>query len=356
MIRSHYIPQFILRSFCEKDKIQYCDFEKKSKETRNVYSVFSEKGYYSDEMEHDLCKKAEYIFANLYHNKIENARYTITLTRDELFILKKYLIVSAIRYRRSNLEEIKAEQRKYGEAFVTDFENNLKVILESENADTFESYLRKMIEKYHMNLSMEEIGQSKDINVPLWAEMKDICQSYVVFLQAPEGEEFIIPDVGRGVYIGPFGYKKIDAMLESSILMPPDMLWIMQSLTPRDYSVFPVSKKMAILTMSSFYLIMTDKEILRSEHISQDDSMIGDMLGFGHAGLFSGPEKKPMRPAGIKYIYEVKKAKPEDIAHLNALMIAQAENNIAFSNSKNLMCTKEKAPKYTEKDIGFIWR
>ena len=158
------------------------------------------------------------------------------------------------------------------------------------------------------------------------------------------------------MYIGPFGYDKIDIMLENNTLMSPDLLKIMQSLTPRDYSIFPISKKMAILTMSSFYLIMTDKEILRSEHISQDDSMIGDILGFGHAGLFSGPVTKPMRPSGTKYIYEVKKARPEDIAHLNALMIAQAENNIAFADSQKLNCTKEKLPKYTEKDLSFIWR
>jgi len=58
MVRSHYVPQFILKNFCWDNKITYCDFETKTKELRNVYSVFSQKGYYSDEVENELCDKA----------------------------------------------------------------------------------------------------------------------------------------------------------------------------------------------------------------------------------------------------------------------------------------------------------
>ena len=96
MINSHYFPQFILRNFYTNDKIKYCDLEKKKVELRNTRSVFTEEGYYPEGIEKDLCKKAEYLFANLYHNKFEEARNTLVLTRDELFTVKKYLIVSAI--------------------------------------------------------------------------------------------------------------------------------------------------------------------------------------------------------------------------------------------------------------------
>ena len=48
MVRSHYIPQFILRNFCEEGKIAYCDLDTKETALRNPRSVFSEFGYYPD--------------------------------------------------------------------------------------------------------------------------------------------------------------------------------------------------------------------------------------------------------------------------------------------------------------------
>ncbi|WP_407451867.1 DUF4238 domain-containing protein [Fibrobacter sp.] len=59
MLRSHFIPQFILRAFCESDKIQYMDLASKTVESRNPRSVFSEVGYYPEQLERDLCDKIE---------------------------------------------------------------------------------------------------------------------------------------------------------------------------------------------------------------------------------------------------------------------------------------------------------
>ena len=87
--------------------ITYYDLKDKTVEPRNTRSVFSEEVYYPEGIEKDLCQKAEYLFANLFHNKLENAGNSITLTVDELFVLKKYLIVSAIRYKYEFTDEEK---------------------------------------------------------------------------------------------------------------------------------------------------------------------------------------------------------------------------------------------------------
>ena len=49
-MNNHYIPQFLLKHFCEDGLIQYCDIENKKVESRNTRSIFSEKGYYPQQM------------------------------------------------------------------------------------------------------------------------------------------------------------------------------------------------------------------------------------------------------------------------------------------------------------------
>ena len=57
MVKSHYVPQLILRHFGTDERIQYCDLDKKIVETRNIKSTFAEKGYYPDEIETILSEK-----------------------------------------------------------------------------------------------------------------------------------------------------------------------------------------------------------------------------------------------------------------------------------------------------------
>ena len=72
MINSHYVPQLILRHFANAERIQYCDLGNRKVETRNIRSTFSEKGYYPDEIEKEMCYKIESQFANLLNNKLLN--------------------------------------------------------------------------------------------------------------------------------------------------------------------------------------------------------------------------------------------------------------------------------------------
>ena len=88
MIPSYFIPQFILRAFSENDKIQYIDLSSKVVESRNTCSVFSEDGYYPEQLEHDLCDKVERDFATL-HKKILKSAKKFTLFGAEMFFGKK---------------------------------------------------------------------------------------------------------------------------------------------------------------------------------------------------------------------------------------------------------------------------
>ena len=89
MVNSHFIPQLILRHFCENEKIQYYDLSSGNIESRSTKSVFSEKGYYPENIEKDLCHKIEVQFANILNNKILKENYNIALTSEDLLTIKK---------------------------------------------------------------------------------------------------------------------------------------------------------------------------------------------------------------------------------------------------------------------------
>ena len=104
MVNSHFIPQLILRHFCEDEKIQYYDLNSGNIESRSTKSVFSEKGYYPENIEKDLCHKIEVQFANILNNKILKENYNIALTSEDLLTIKKYLIITTLRVKDENME------------------------------------------------------------------------------------------------------------------------------------------------------------------------------------------------------------------------------------------------------------
>ena len=168
MINSHYIPQFILRHFLNTEKIQYCDLKNKKVESRNTKSVFSEKEYYPEYLERELCRHVESQFANLLNNKLAVSKYKFSLSPDEMFILKKYLMITVLRYRSSELEKdqvllhMSDHER---DIILGDFYDNIYKILQCSKREDAFKYI--------------SFG-AKDSNIQLFAYVRDIFNSYTV--------------------------------------------------------------------------------------------------------------------------------------------------------------------------------
>lgn len=349
MVNSHYVPQFILRNFCVENKITYCDLDNKKAELRNTRSVFSEKGYYPDGIEKDLCDKIERLFADLYHKKLENARNAIVLTADELFILKKYLIVTSIRYRYEYTDAESALADKLGNAFKIDFLENLNKILNCETLEEIFKYL-KIMDEFLDPDNFDELKENTDVNVLLWSEVKDVLNSYIVFVKARGNEKFLIPDIGKGVCEGPISRKKMTATLETAIRYnEPILFQIASMLTPHDYTVYPLSKDLAVLSMSTFFKLLTDSEI----NIILPEECVSSILGFGSKETIAPPKTQYNR--GIKeYKYYVKQINSSDVSHLNCLMMAEAKHHVACSDLSALKETLKIVGEYTNRDISFM--
>lgn len=346
-VNSHYVPQFILRNFYNsiEEKVQYANFEEQTVQTRNTKSVFSEKGYYPDELESDLCHKVEHAFANLFHNKLENSGSSITLSVDELFLIKKYLIITNIRYRYEESPAEKALYEAIGRSNCKDFFGDINRILECNTIDSVMDIInRNPLEM----LTPDGISDSY-----LWAETKDVLHDYLLFVKARGTEKFVIPDIGKAVYEGPMSRKKMYGLLELGLQGKTELLRISQMLSPRDYSVYPLGKNFAIISMSVFFKMFTESEVKANVILPPECPTLSSILGFGNRDIIAPPKVKFGRN-GKEYKYTVKQLAISDVTHFNALMIAEAKNYLVFSDKNDIKKSVEIARGYTNKKIDFL--
>ena len=303
MLRSHFIPQFILRAFCEGDKIQYMDLASKNVESRNPRSIFSEDGYYPEQLEHELCDKIERDFAPV-HKKIISSRYKMILDANEMFLLKKYLLVASLRIKSDELKQISTE----------DFFKNVEAALNCSTKDDFNRLMFNA--KLKSNLILEEF-------------FKHIVGSYTIFIKTSHSKiDFVIS--GSANYIGAYQDKKFE-IINGMINMVPIPLFydIKVKMTKHDYTIFPLSKNTAVLCVNPFYKLLVGKPLTSNS--------IPHVFGFGNTELIQDA-KVGFNPNGtIKdYTFDIKQLSRQDACFLNHLMLTNAECHIAFANREKI--------------------
>ena len=322
MINSHYIPQFLLRHFCVDDHIHYCNIESKRAETRTTRTVFSGKGYYPEELEHDLCVKIETQFANLLNNKIVKEKREIVLSDAEMLLLKKYLILSVLRVKTDelaqNLNELGFSPKEI-ETFGGNFYENIKKVLDCRTKEEVFRYCAL---------------DSEMTNANLYAYMKDILYSFTLFVKTDNcKEDFIIPDRGCACYEGPIHELKhwvvLDVARETG---DPYMFQVARMLTPHDYSVFPLTHDLAVMTISFFFRILAEAGPHASE-LNTQGFTFSDMLGFGSRKLIKPPVLKRLPGNKTEYHCGIRQLTKQDVVFLNSLLLSNADRFFAFGDT-----------------------
>lgn len=333
MINSHYIPQLILRHFCEDEKIQYLDIKKHTAELRTTKSVFSEKGYYPDRLEKELCHKIEVQFANILNKKILCEKYSIRLTAEDLFTLKKYLIITILRVRDGDLAHNAWYQALKRDGLISDRDKDFF------SGDFFEN-INKVLECRDLD-ALFDTAESGSLN--LAAFVKDVVYSYNVYVKSNNcKEDFIITDRGWAGYRGPMSVKKLNAMLNMlRVRFDPYiyMLWDMSS--PLDYAIFPFAKNLAVIMVSpalKIFLPGAPYKIIYPE----DAPSLSKCLGFGGANTIQVPDNKLLSDGTKEYRYNIQQLSKQDVIFLNGLLVKNAEKFIGFANSDRVRQSLEK--------------
>lgn len=349
MINSHYIPQLILRHFCQDNKILYYDIDEKKLEARNTKSIFAEPGYYPENIEHDLCDKIERGFANILNTKILPQRNEIVLSREELTIVKKYLIIASYRYRlnEKKLNEDGVDLKSVQDAEIANFTKRLSKILSCDDENDF----IRLRNKYFTSIATLLCkGKFDADNFSLGKGVNDILGSYLGFLCTDYcKEDYVVTDLGYCCYFGQYAFKKLNAMIDSicggnkSI----ELFSIALSCSPVDYYVFPVANNMAIICWSPFLQLYDRNTICNIVNAT-----VNEHIGFGSKDTISSPKVQEINGKRT-YTYSVKQITNSDLHHLNYLLLEETDKYIAFADYNKIKPSVEYAEKQTQKKRDF---
>lgn len=336
MINSHYIPQLILRHFCEDEKIQYHDIEKHTTELRTTKSVFSEKGYYPDKLEKELCHKIEVQFANVLNKKILCENYKIALTAEDLLTLKKYLIITILRVRDEDMVHNAWYQVLKRDGFISE-EDSLKDFFRGD----FFANMNKILECQDLDALLEVAQKSGNLN--LFTYIKDVVYSYNVYVKSNNcKEDFVISDRGWAGYRGPMSVKKLNAMLNMlEVRYDPYIDMLLNMSSPLDYAIFPLAKNMAVIMVSPAFKMCLPGAPYKIIYPENAPSL-SKCLGFGSANTIEAPGNQLLRDGTKEYRYNIQQLSRQDVIFLNELLVKNAEKFIGFANSDRVRLSLEK--------------
>lgn len=326
MVNSHYIPQLILRHFCVDNHIQYCDIERQMVQERTTRTVFSEQGYYPDELEYDLCVKIESQFGNLLNNNLIKERYKITLNAEEMLLLKKYLLISIFRYRTDELEKdpiLQGLSKKQLENLGGNFFDNINKILQCRTKEEVFRYV--------------DIASS-ETNINLMAYVKDILCSYIVFVRTNNcKEDFIIPDRAWATYEGPIHIKKFTGTIELAMKTgDPLLMQIAAMTTPHDYSIFPLTKDLAVMTISPFFKLCLSGSSYNIK-FTEEAPTLSKSLGFGSEKTITPPTPRETYGKVSEYVCEIQQLSKGDTIFLNSLLLSNADKYFAYADIERVL-------------------
>ena len=360
MKNSHYVPRLILNKFSDKlclYNVKTCEL----KENVGLERAYAEKGFYSDEIEDKLNKRIEGQFANLLHNKILNYETKIELSRVELRLIKKFLLISVIRslgsealmqyekffydnliknFRSQGLNQddaIRASERPFIEKEIASETNNdywlrtLNVILDTDG-------------------SPEEILKHPDKTYPAYRWALVINAGYLAFWDSEyKRDEFVITDIGMtsenekgwdGITV--HNDKKTRFLLklfkdEKEVLLKKEIYKQINFVKyfHENFLMFPISARRMIVEISPFYKFrQMYKEIYYMPKLKELTQISNEKLFAANSNIYVLPQNDviPNYHTDDKYIYEVKQLNREETRYCNALFMDRINTTLGFSS------------------------
>lgn len=254
MLNNHYNQKARLNYFAtphgDKFRISLIDLEKKRVGWRNTSSVYCEKGLYSDELEYKLKIQIEDKGMEIF-DKIINSTENVTLTRDELEAMKKYLLIQ--RYRNP------LNMASYEPGIERDiFDLNERQLKEGEN---YRERLYRVMSEI-LDKPWGELKSSKEPEIVNNVLLSTGCSTLIVHTN----EEFVINDLGHVTernYLDwkrALGKKGMEFLVEKLTEIaghPPTEEELQQYLATHshfdNFTVYPISSNYAVIFVDALW-------------------------------------------------------------------------------------------------------
>lgn len=362
---SHYVPRQTLRKFGDR----LCIFNVRTGEyfeNVKIDKIFSEKGFYTLDIEDKLNKKIESQFGNLFANKLIKCDEEIALTRDELRLIKKFLLISVIRSY-GNEEFLQKERRFYDDVKEYSIKNAAMLGLNADeiknkpaqkpfeekvidNETLFDYWMRTLNVILDTDGTPEGILKHPDKTYPAyrWAEV--INNGYVAFWDSNfDRDEFIITDVGmtsenekgwNGTTV--HNVKKTNFLLE--LLKNEkderlEMLLMKEIHFHRNFTenfmMFPISAKRMIVEIDPFFKFrFFYKNYYQMPELSTLTEIPNEELFSPNTVEYILPQSELTLNyhKDDKYIYKIKKLSSKETRYCNELFFDRINTWVGFSS------------------------
>lgn len=338
--------------------------ETRKLESRNPKSIFCGENIYSSAVEEKL-HKLETIYSSIIDKKIIG-KDTIRLTRDELYKIKKFLIVDGLR---TMFEE--GQFVKFFKTFEPSAKEYFKRLELTAKVDPREAIYLKMLNKNnHKYLSKIDMTDKEKYmfclerlldNEPFALHLTDcpmdliawsaaFTESYLTFWDAAESEEFLLTDINmmseydmcHEMYGGLNTEKTsylISKINESSIYLS-----ILKTLSVmyENYDIFNISNTRCIVCINPFFKLYDDNifGVDNQNIISKPNIWPGTTIH--HLKAYEIP-KNEYEKSTLEYtkndifIYNPYKLTVEETLALNLKFIKQCKNALGFVNKEKII-------------------
>ena len=345
MSNCHYVPRLILRKFSEKLSL-YNVKTGELKENIPPEHAYAMQGFYDDETENKLNLKIESQFGGLLSNLILKRENEIRLSRANVLLIKKFLLVSMIRSIQAE-DWMQMEKHFYSLCPPAPFEEKQ---IEGESPNEY--WLRTINVILDTDGTPQQVLNHPDKTYPAYRWACIVNGAYLAFWDAPSNrDEFVITDIGMtsenekgwdGVRV--HNRKKLDYIAKllkstndkSEYKNLSNLLYTVTNFS-ENFQMFPISSKRMIVLISPFFKF---RYFMKSSGISVPD--LRDLTVIPNEKLFEPnrnhyvlpqmPNKGYQYHEDDKYIYDVKVLTTDEIRYCNALFMDRIDTHLGFSS------------------------
>ena len=367
MINSHYVPRLILRKFSDKLSL-YNVKTGELKENISIEHAYAIEGYYDRETEKKLNRRIESQFGDLLSNYLLKCDKEIRLSRKQLYLIKKFLLISVLRG--MNAEEFAQYERgfydklEYGKKLITKMYGEERGEGESsapfeekviEGETSFQYWMRTLNVILDTDGTPQAILEHPDKTYPAYRWSYLMGNAYLAFWDAPnERDEFVITDIGMtsenekgwdgtrvhnmkktGFMRKVFG-KAIEEKVSNEILQQIYSDLHAQNNFSENFMMFPISSKRMIVLISPFFKYK-DKYAAYEQPPKLENltNIPNPELFKANRNYYKYPQKfgQPFKyHEDDRYIYDVKTLSSNEIRYCNSLFLDRIDTYLGFSS------------------------
>lgn len=358
-MKNHYIPQFIIKKFTKA--INVFDISRREiREKRPSHKVFFEKGIYEDEVEKSLNVNLESTFSKLLVSKLLKEEGNIIINREEVLLIKRYMLVSSVR----------AQGEKNFRSFLLSFKKNTELFYKfnyrfvkselpftEDTKLTDRELLNNAILAYSQSQYIEDLAFNKLCTREMVAFAAPFLLSYVSFWDSPGESEFILSDVGmvseyEGVHLltGGLDLSK-QSYLYHQLMNDKERAHIYadflscNTVMYENFNIFNISKTRCLLMISPFFKLYFSLNYSIYDKKYEEIGVLPEPniwpAIIQNKDLFEPPSNKYMiSPECMTmddlFIYKPKQLSIEELIYINSLLICQSKKIIGFDSPKNI--------------------